>query len=150
MSKDLIKGYVAKILNTRELVINKGSSDGVKIGMVFTVYDKNGENIKDPKTGDILGSIKRPKVEVKVTLVEPKLCIAQTFKSRRVNVGGSGSSLVGIAQMFQPPKYEDVFDTLKTDEKTWEDLSESESFVKSGDPVEGRVLDKPRTPSVSP
>ena len=27
------------------------------------------------------------------------------------------------------------YETLKTDEKTWEDLSESESYVKTGDPV---------------
>lgn len=137
--KKPIKGVVAKILNTRELIINRGSDNGVKAGMVFTVYDKKGENIKDPETGKLLGSIRRPKVDVRVTTVEPKLSIAQTFKSKRINVGGNATSLIGISQVFQPPKYEDVYDTLKTDEKTWEDLDESESFVKTGDPIEEKV-----------
>ena len=32
-----IEGKVAKILNSREIAINKGSEDGVKTGMKFNV-----------------------------------------------------------------------------------------------------------------
>jgi len=34
-----------------------------------------------------------------------------------------------------PPKWVANYETLKTEEKTWEDLSEKESYVKTGDPV---------------
>lgn len=135
-SKKLITGYVAKVLNSRQLVINKGEEHGVEVGMIFTVYDQKGENIKDPITGQNLGSVKRPKVSVKIIEVEPKLSVAETFKSEQINVGGSGMNLIGVARMFEPPNYIDQFETLKTNEKTWEDLDESQSYVKSGDFIE--------------
>ena len=37
MSDEPIKGLVARVLNTRELVINKGAADGVYQGMKFAV-----------------------------------------------------------------------------------------------------------------
>ena len=149
---EIIKGQVAKILNSRELVINKGRNDGVYEDTIFTVYDKKGENIKDPATDELLGSVKRPKVDVKVTHVEEKLCIASTFRSKKINVGGSASAdLLGIARRFQPPQYKEVYDSLKTDEQTWEDLDEQGSFVKTGDPVEQvKERPKPKAPTVKP
>jgi hypothetical protein len=134
-----IKGSVAKILNSTQVVINRGSKGGVVKGMVFEVLDKNATQIKDPETGDLLGSIDRPKVEVRVSIVEEKLCIAGTFKTRRVNRGGTGSSLTSIAGMFSPPNYVDELETLKATEKEWEDLPEDKSYVKVGDPV--RLVD---------
>ena len=143
-NKKSITGHVAKVLNSRQLVINKGQEHGVKIGMTFIVYDQKGENIKDPKTGQNLGSVKRPKVSVKIIEVEPKLAVAETFRSERVNIGGSGigGNLIGIAKMFEPPKYIERFKTLKTNEQTWEDLDEAQSYVKIGDPVEQEIRDK--------
>lgn len=138
-NKKPIIGYVAKVLNSRELVINKGQEHGVEVGMIFTVYDQKGENIKDPVTGQNLGSVKRPKVSVKIIEVEPKLSVAETFKSVQVNIGGSGISLTGVAKMFEPPKYIEQFETLKTNEQTWEDLDESQSYVKSGDLIEQEI-----------
>lgn len=40
-----------------------------------------------------------------------------------------------LADLFMPPRYVTKYETLKTTEKTWEDLEEKESFVKTGDPV---------------
>ena len=40
-----------------------------------------------------------------------------------------------MAQMFMPAKWETKYETLKTEEKTWEDLDEEDSYVKIGDPV---------------
>lgn len=133
---DSIRGKVARILDTRHLVLNVGSTHGVTVGMYFDVLDPKGEDITDPDTGQILGSIERPKVRVQVIKVDEKLAVASTFKKKEVNVGGRGSVNVGgLAEMFMPPKYVTKYETLKTTEKTWEDLSESESYVKSGDPV---------------
>ena len=65
-----IRAKVARILNSREIVITAGSSSGVLIGMYFDVMDPKGEDIMDPDTGDILGSLERPKVRVQVTQVK--------------------------------------------------------------------------------
>lgn len=130
-----IRGSVARILNSTQIVINRGSKEGVEIGMVFEVLDKNATEIMDPETGELLGSIDRPKVEVKIVTIEEKLSIAETYKTRRINRGGNGSSLTAFTGMFSPPDYVDELETLKAEDKAWEDLPEEKSFVKVGDPV---------------
>ena len=134
-----LRGRVARILNSRELVINIGSNHGVKIGMLFDVLDPKGEDIVDPDSGEILGSVKRPKVRVKIIKVQERLSIASTYRKKKVNVGGSGPDfkvpIGGLSAALMPPKWIEKYETLKTEEKTWEDLSEEESYVKTGDPV---------------
>jgi len=65
-----IRGKVARILNSRELVINVGSKDGVAVGMKFDVLEPKREEIKDPDTGEVLGSLARPKVRARVKSVQ--------------------------------------------------------------------------------
>lgn len=133
--KKTICGRVAQILNSRELVINLGTEQGVEFGMYFDVLDPKGQEIKDPVTKKVLGSIDRPKVRVKVTKVQAKICIASTYKKTEVNIGGHGVGIGGFANALMPPKLVIEYETFKTDEQTWEDLSEEESYVKIGDPV---------------
>lgn len=140
-SVEPIRGQVAKVLSARELVINKGSEDGVILGMQFNVLDPNGLNITDPETQEIIGSVHRPKVQVAVTQVEPRLSIGRTFRYRERNVGGQGmgatiDQLTSVAKLFEPPKMIREYETFRTEEAPWEDISESQSYVKIGDPVE--------------
>jgi hypothetical protein len=134
-----IRGQVAKVLTARELLINRGLDDGVRVGMRFSVLDPQTENVKDPETGRVLGSIARPKVVVEVTQVEPHLSLAATFRKTRVNIGGTGSlglgGAVALAKMFDPPNFVDRYETFKSSEQTWEAIPEAQSFVKVGDPV---------------
>jgi len=133
---DKIRGKVARILNSRELAINIGSKHGVHVGMYFDVLDPKGEEIRDPDTGEVIGLIDRPKVRVQITNAQEGLSIASTFRRKPVNVGGRGLMTGNsLADLFQPPKIVNKYETLKTDEKTWEDINESESYVKTGDPV---------------
>ena len=112
------------------------SADGVEVGMYFDVLDPKGEDVKDPDSGEVLGSLDRPKVRVKVTKVQERLSVASTYKTYEVNVGGSGGALsFGLSNLLLPPQYVTRQETLKTSEKTWEDLDEKESYVKTGDPV---------------
>jgi hypothetical protein len=104
--------------------------------MKFDVLDPKGEDIRDPDTGEVLGSLQRPKVRVEIVQVQERLSVGQTFRKTRVNVGGAGVfSPVGLTRLLLPPQWVEKHETLKTDEKTWEDLDESKSYVKSGDPV---------------
>jgi hypothetical protein len=132
----LLRGKVARILDTRNLVINLGATNGVVVGMYFDVLDPKGEDIRDPDTHEVLGSLERPKVRVQIIKTEERLSVASTFKKKTVNIGGRGGLAVsGLAEMFMPPKHVTKYETLKTTEKTWEDLEESDSYVKTGDPV---------------
>lgn len=145
MATKAIRGKVARVLNSRELALNIGSDHGVRDGMLFDVLDQKGEDIIDPDTGDVLGSIERPKVRVRVVSVQGKLSVASTYKSKKINIGGAGDIFSSrISDMLKPPNYVTRFETFKTNEQTWEDLSEKESFVKIGDPVVSVVdLDTP-------
>lgn len=133
---DMIRGKVARVLNSREVAINIGRNHGVVLGMFFDIMDRVYEDIKDPDTNELLGSIGRPKVRVKITRVEEKLSLASTYRKWEVNVGGSGlGAMTGLSQLLMPPKWTTKHETLKTGEKTWEALDEEKSFVKTGDPV---------------
>ena len=59
-----IHAKVAKILNSREIVISAGQDKGVRVGMYFDVLDEEGEEIQDPDTGEVLGSLERKKVRM--------------------------------------------------------------------------------------
>ena len=132
-----IRGKVAQILNSREMVINIGSDSRVAVGMRFAVMDTKGEDIRDPDTGELLGSVERPKVRVAISKVQERLAVAATYKKEVVNVGGSGIGIgvAQLAQVFMPPMWKTKYETLKTEEKTWENLDEEDSYVKIGDPV---------------
>ena len=76
----LVEGKVATILNTRELTINRGSLDGVDVGMRFKIVDENAAVI-DPDTKEELGTIAREKIRVKVVDVQPRFSIASTYET---------------------------------------------------------------------
>jgi hypothetical protein len=134
VNPQLIRGAVARVLSARELVINRGAEHGVQTGQYYEVLAPEGEDIEDPETHEPLGSVDRPKVAVRIVHVQPKLAIARTFRSRKRNVGGLGA-ISAFDQLFGPPKYQTEYDTFRSKPDTWENLSEAESFVQTGDPV---------------
>ena len=106
MSDSPLRGKVARILDSRNLVINIGSQQGVKIGMYFDVMDPKGEDIRNPDTNEILGSIERPKVRIRITYTQDKLSVASTYKKKQVNIGGKGGVInLGFAEYLMPPKW---------------------------------------------
>ena len=127
-----IRGKIARVLNSREVAINKGADDGVEIGMIFKILSTKGSEIQDPDTGETLGSVDMAKTSVKVTSVQERIAVASTYRTRRVNVGGSGLSSI---RLFEPPKWETRLETLKIDKAAVEELSEEDAFVNTGDPV---------------
>jgi hypothetical protein len=131
-----IRAKVARIMNSREVVLNRGSADGVVLGTHFAILDRAGEGIVDPDTGETLGSIQRTKVEVEVTQVGDRISVAQTFHWHRINEGGFGVGLSGeLARMFAPPKYVKKYETLKICNAGWEPLPDRDSIVEVGDEV---------------
>jgi hypothetical protein len=131
-----ITGKVARILNDRDIALNIGTDQGVSIGMFFDVLDTAGEEIRDPETNELLGTVDRVKVRVKVTRVQEKLSVASTFEKVRVNIGGEGVGISTFSSLLMPPKYVVKYKTLRLDETTRGEISESQSYVKIGDPVE--------------
>ena len=103
--------------------------------MVFRVLSNKSGDVRDPDTGDVLGSVEVEKTRVKVTRVDEHMSIASTYRTRTVNVGGSGSTLLALSGWLQPPRWETRIESLKTSEASIEELDEEDAFVKVGDPV---------------
>ena len=136
MDQESIKAKVAKIVDVRTLVINKGLSSGVKIGDKFRILSNRGRDIVDPDNGEKLGELKIEKVRVEVISVEEQFSITKTYEYDEVNTGGIGSGITRVAGLMSPPKYERRYKTLRTEDSGYEELSEEESFVKVGDIAE--------------
>lgn len=127
-----IRGKVARVLNAREVALNKGSLAGVEVGMIFKILTTTGAAIKDPDTGEVLGSIELEKTSVKVTVVQDRVAVASTYRTRRINVGGSGFGMLSSG-LFEPPKWESRVETLKTSDARREELDEVNAYVNTGD-----------------
>ena len=143
-----IEGKVARLLNERDLAINRGANAGVKEGMKFKVVEGL-MPVEDPDSGEELGSLNREKIRVKVVEVQPKFCIAKTYETYVVNLGGEGVGGEGSNLGFDPswsnpfrrflPRREVTrVRTLRGDEIINlgpMPMDEKSSFVKVGDPV---------------
>ncbi|KAA5924029.1 MULTISPECIES: hypothetical protein [unclassified Pantoea] len=63
---------VALIKDDYELVINKGSKDGVKVGDIFTIF-RVGNEIIDPESNESLGYLEDVLAKVSATHVQEKM-----------------------------------------------------------------------------
>ena len=132
-----IKGKVARVLNTREIAINKGSMDGVEVDMYFDVMDPGYSDIKDPDTEQVLGSIERTKVRVKIIAVQEKLSVGTTYRTKEENTGPNIAGL-GLGSVGLGSGWITRHETLKTGGQLGnqpKELDEEDSYVKTGDPV---------------
>jgi len=129
MENERIEGKVAQLLTDRELVINRGAEDGVEAGMRFAILVPSGTDIRDPDTGEILGSVELAKTYVKVVSVMPKVAVAKTFRTIR----GTGS-YGGVLGMINGTPDRD--ETLRSDQAfVAQELDAADSLVKIGDPA---------------
>lgn len=72
---------IAKIISTKQIVVNAGSNDGLKVGDKLEIIDKFGdEPIVDPDTGESLGTLDLIKGTVIVSKVYPHMAIADSPK----------------------------------------------------------------------
>ena len=127
---ELIRGQVAAILNERELVINRGSDHGVTHGMKFRVLTKEDVVVEDPETRKPLGQIVRVKVRVQADAVQERMTICRTYETLR----RAGLSALSV---FREQVAEAQYRTLKVgDEGFLPPISEKESYIRIGDPVE--------------
>src|SRR5438874_1056816 len=122
----MIEGRVAQILNERELIINRGRTDGVTEGMVFEVLAENSLEVTDPETGQSLGLLDRPKVRAQASDVRDRFAVCETFEL--VEVRGA---LIDPSEFFAPRR---LPTTLRATEAL-PPLSPEESIVKVGDRV---------------
>lgn len=67
---------VIEILNKKELLINYGENDGAKKGQHIRISDR-GESVKDPETGEELGTLDVIKGTLEIYAVYPEFSICR-------------------------------------------------------------------------
>jgi hypothetical protein len=82
-----VEGKVAKILGNNEIVINRGSGQGVRQGMLFEVFAPEGEEVWDPDTGETLGTVEDVKAKAEVTEVKERLAVARIQHTQETPFG---------------------------------------------------------------
>ena len=123
------RGKVAAILTKRELVLNLGEDDGVTVGMRFVILNRHGIDVKDPDTGEVLGSVEVPKTVVKIVRIDgPHLSVARTFRT----IQGTPGLLASAAAIGGRPSKVETLDIAEGSSLKAE-LSAEESYVKPGD-----------------
>lgn len=128
----LIEGKVAKILNARELVINRGSEHGIEAGMRFKVVEET-EEIVDPDTRESLGTISREKIRVKVADAQPRFAIARTYQTYEVQEPSASALAFSLHRKFNTVTRVKTLASDSGDIRASYD--ESKGFVKIGDKV---------------
>lgn len=66
---DPIIGKVADIVDRYSVLVNKGDEAGVEVGMIFSVIGATGTAVRDPETGEDLGTLPIEKARIRVTEV---------------------------------------------------------------------------------
>ena len=89
--------------------MNVGSSDQVSVGMLFKIINPKGEQIKDPVSGQILGSVESPRSVVHVMEVQDKLAVATTTAA---NPMITPTTLGPFARVLMPPRWVDQYESL--------------------------------------
>ena len=94
-----IRCKVAHILSDQELIITAGSTDGVEEGMVFRVMGKI--KVQDPDSKEVLDEMPFVKVQLKASVVRPKISIVTTYGRTSIE----RSMLRGLLEAdFTPPE----------------------------------------------
>ena len=130
MVASAIQGKVAKVLNDREVVINRGTDHGVKLGMRFKLIET--VQIQDPDTRDGIGTITREKIRFMVVHSQPSMSIARTYETHIFGSSSASQAAEMLAQSINPQT-----SMQKTDVKRIRPAGDSDEpvLVKVGDVV---------------
>ncbi|MDO9041823.1 MAG: CsgG/HfaB family protein [Desulfocapsaceae bacterium] len=89
--------FPVEIINIKgnQIFINRGQDGGFKTNMILNVYQK-GDELKDPHTGEILGSGEELVGKIKVVRINPKFTVAEA-------TGKDGVSKMAVGNIIRKP-----------------------------------------------
>jgi len=132
MAKKIIKGKIIRIIDTRTVIINLGTLDGITVDSYFNILGEP-EDIIDPFSMDVLGSVNIVKAKLKASQAYEKFTIASTnWISHNLKVSNPFS--LNLSEMIETTKVDEG--ELKVDKseiQPWK--AKSEMPVKIGDTV---------------
>jgi hypothetical protein len=75
-----IQAKVAAIISESEVAISAGRKDGVQVGMIFAILSSRSTEIKDPDTGEVIGTYPPQELtRVQAVEVQDRMAICATY-----------------------------------------------------------------------
>lgn len=127
-----IEGKIARVLNTRELVINRGSEHGVDQDMKFAVMEPR-FSITDPDTHESLGYVEREKIRVRVFEAYPKFSLARTYETYTAHVPSAYDQAELASRGRTVTRVRKII--IESPDQNADTIGQEGSTVKVGDPV---------------
>ncbi len=127
-----INGKIAKVLNTRELVINRGSEHGVVQDMEFAVMEPQ-FSILDPDTNESLGYVEREKIRVRIFETYPKFSLARTYETYAAHIPSAYEQAELTSRGRTVTRVRKII--IESHEQNTVTIGQEGSTVKIGDPV---------------
>ena len=94
----LIEAKVAEILSDRMVVITAGAREGVTVGMRFAVLAQ-GDEVKDPATGESLGRWEIPKGHLVAGHVQERMTLCEGAVVAALPRGEAGEQVLSAAMI---------------------------------------------------
>jgi len=133
----IARGRIIRIVDPQTVIIDLGSESGIEEGSIFRIVGK-AEEITDPETKAVLGTLAVVKGKVRASQVHPKFTIATSkWTSELVTLRLPGDSLRAALDSMWDTSTETYGKELRVDQgelEPWK--AESEEMVRVGDPVE--------------
>jgi hypothetical protein len=70
--------YVVRLVNDYDLIVNAGKGQ-VEVDEILEVIDPRTQDVRDPKTGDSLGSLDLPKCQIFVKHVADQMSLCSVY-----------------------------------------------------------------------
>lgn len=124
---------IIKIVDETAFIINAGSDDGIEKDNKFEILDTEGEQIKDPESGEVLGNLNTSKGIIVAETVYPKMTIAKTRM-----VGGEltyESDILKFANPYLTRKPSHREELFVDESEVTGGLQQSSNPIKIGDEV---------------
>ena len=86
---------VADVLGSDRVVINVGTTDGVKVGQRYLIYELSDKEIVDPVTEESLGKLEIPKGTGRIVHAQDRMAVLESDKE-------PGRSATHLATWFDP------------------------------------------------
>ncbi|MER2001260.1 MAG: hypothetical protein ABS862_01455 [Carnobacterium inhibens] len=76
---------IAKIISDTTVVITGGTTQGIKESEEFTIYGKSDEEVTNPDTGEVLGTLDVIKGKIKVIAVYEHMSVCENVERTNLN-----------------------------------------------------------------
>jgi hypothetical protein len=108
------KAQIAQLISSTEVAFNAGGEAGVVVGSTATIFRDT--DVSDPATGEVLGVVRRPSLQFRITEVEPKFSVGVTVGT--VRRPDAQSSIFGSMLTDPPAQIRVTLDNKARDYRT--------------------------------